>query len=81
MNTSELSNLIDSKEKELQEALNSFYPVEEAILNIQKQIIELQGKKKDLEIAKSKANHTIRQLNSELKILRNQFFKARNEGL
>ena len=72
---------MDSKEKELQKALADNAVVEQEILLIARKIIDLQGQKKDLEYARSKSSQVIRLLNSELRVLKNQFYAAKNSGL
>jgi hypothetical protein len=77
MNTNDIGLVIDEKEKQLQVIINSQAEVEQAILLLSKSIIELQGKKKDLEYSKSKANQNRQVLSSELRVLRNQFFASK----
>jgi hypothetical protein len=71
----------DEKEKELQEAIKILFEVEQNILMLSRKIIDLQGQKKDLEIAQSKGNQNVKVLQSELRVLRNQFFAAKNSGI
>jgi peptidoglycan hydrolase CwlO-like protein len=77
----DISNIIVEKEKELAKAINDQATVEQALLTLSKQILDLQFKRKDLQIALSKANQNVRLLNGELRVLRNQFFSARNSGI
>jgi len=81
VSSAEISNIITSKEHELSEAITHQSTVEQEILLLMKQILELQFKKKDLQMAMSKANQNVRLLNGELRILRSQFFNAKNSGL
>ena len=71
----------DGKEKENQIAIKNCATIEQEILLLQRQIIDLQGKKKDLEYAHSKASQNLRVINSELRILKQSFWAARNSGL
>lgn len=77
----ELGTLSDTKEQELRKAIDTQSTIEQAIIMVARQIIELQAKKKDLELAKSKANHNRQILASELRELKSRFFSARNSGL
>jgi len=81
LSSAEISNVITAKEHELSEAITHQATVEQEILLLSKQILELQFKKKDLQMAMSKANQNVRLLNGELRILRSQFFNAKNSGL
>lgn len=71
----------DEKEKDLQGAIKILFEVEQEILLLSRQIIDLQGKKKDLEISKLKASQNVKVISSELRILKNQFFAAKNSGI
>ena len=77
----EIANIIAEKEKELNTAIDNQATVEQEILLISKKILESQFKKKDLQIVLSKANRNVKVLQGELRILRNQFFSAKNAGL
>ncbi len=81
LTSAQLSNLIDEKEKELSIAIDTHQVVEQEKLHLQKTILELQTKKKDLEIAESKAGHNIRQLSIGIKILKNKFWSCKNSGI
>jgi len=78
--SSEIDEMIVSKEKELQEAMHSLAVVEEAKNRLSRQILELQIKKKDTENTLSKANFNVKTINSELRVLKSAFWKARNEN-
>lgn len=87
MSSEELSNLLSEKEKEYQTTNNSFGMIAEKVLEIEKKIIdkqkdldELRGKKKDCQIEKNKASTAIKQINSELNFLRNKMFNIRRQG-
>lgn len=81
LSATQIGNIIDEKEKELSEAIKNYYLIEQEKLILQKTILEHQTRKKDLEIALSKAGHILRQLNIELKLLKSKFWSARNSGL
>lgn len=81
MTASEIDNLKVCKEKELKIAQENLYKVEIEELEIAKQIVILQTKRKDLQIAGSKARHIVRTLNLDIKILTSEFWSAKNSGL
>jgi len=80
-NSADISNQITEKENELANALENQQKVEQEILLLQRDILELQYKKKNLEITNSKAKHNIKQLNIEIKLLTSKFWLAKNSGL
>ncbi len=65
-------------EKELQKAQDSLHNVEIEELEMGKKIIILQGQRKDLQIALSKAKQIVRTLNLDIKILTSEFWRARD---
>ena len=75
---SEIDLLKVEKEKELQKAQANLHQVELEELEVGKQIILLQGKRKDLQIAMSKAKQIVRTLNLDVKILTSQFWQAKD---
>ena len=85
----DLTNLtatqIDEKkvsiEKELQVAQGNLSKTEIEELEIGKQIIELQSKRKDLQIAQSKAKQIVRTLTLDIRILTSAFWNVRNGGV
>jgi nitrogen fixation protein FixH len=81
LTSAELSNKMDEVEKELSIGLQAHQEVEQAILRLQRDILEKQTQKKDLEIALSKASHNNKQLTITLKLLTNQFWAAKHAGL
>ena len=81
LSSAEISNLIAEKEKELGVATSAYYDVEQEKLNLQRQILELRIKQKDLEVVLSKAGQNLKKMQMELKALRNFFWNAKNSGL
>lgn len=79
--SSSISQEIADKEKELKEHLNTLYLLDQEKLTISKEIIILQGKKKDIEIALSKASHIVKEINIDLSMMKKEFWATRNEGL
>lgn len=86
MNSNEFINLtasqIDEKkcdlEKELKEAQNNLYLIEQKELEVSKKIILLQGEKKDYQIAASKARQIVRTLVLDIKIIISEFWRAKD---
>jgi len=70
----------DKKELELASALKDLQEVEQAELFIARDILDLQRKRKDLQIAKSKASHNVKQVTIELRLLKSQFWASKNSG-
>jgi hypothetical protein len=81
LSSHELGTLSDEKEKELQTAINHQATLEQEILLLRRQVIDLQGKIKDLEFARSKATQNRQVISSELRIYKSKFFAAKNGGL
>ena len=73
----DIANEIAEKQKQLKTFQTSQYTVEDEILKLQKRIIELQGEKKDKEIAAAKGRYNIRQLLVDLKILTNEYWNLK----
>ena len=76
----DLAQLSDEKEKQLQEAIKNQSTVEQEILLLRRQVIDLQGKIKDLEYSKCKATEVRQILASELRIIKSQYFSTRAEN-
>lgn len=77
----DLSVKYDEKEKEFKELLNQQYLVEVEIAELSKKIVDLQSKKRDYEIMKLKATHSVRVCRIDLDLLKNAFFQAKASGL
>ncbi len=73
----EVGNEIVEKQKELKQAQTSQYEVEDKILHLQKDIINKQAEKKDLEITASKGKYNIRQINIDIKMLTAEFWSLK----
>lgn len=80
LSSADISNLIAEQEKELGVATSAFYDVEQEKLLLQRQILELRIKQKDLEVSLSKAGQNLKKMQMELKVLRNFFWQARESG-
>ena len=80
LSASEIDNIKVEKEKELQKAHANLHEVELKELEIAKQIVVLQGQRKDLQIAGSKAKQIVRTLNLDIKIITSAFWNAKNGG-
>lgn len=79
--SAEISCEIALKEQELANLIDNTLPIDQEILLIQRSIIELQHKKKDLEIENLKGKHLIKKQNIELRLLKNKFWAVKNSGL
>ena len=78
--SSELSQLISDRENDLKTVITNDYEVETAILELQRDILDKQRQKKELEIAKSKSGHNIKQLKLEISTLTKDFWRVKNSG-
>ena len=76
----ELSQSIADKERELSESLKSLHIIEQAILLLQRDILDKQRQKKDFEITRNKAMHNFRQLTITIRLLKNEFWAMREEN-
>jgi hypothetical protein len=81
MSSQDLANQYDEKEKEFKKLLEAQQVVEQEILYLSRDIINLQAKKKDLEIAKSKAVYNVRQAKIDLDLLKSAYFQQKQSGL
>jgi len=72
--SAELSNDIDLKDKEINEAIKSMEVIHQELLNLRKQKI-------DLDIALSKARYNKEKLKIERSLLVSQFWSAKHQGL
>ena len=77
----EIDTKIVELEKELKTCIGSHEVVEQEKLLLQREILNLQVRKKDLEISLSKSMSNIKQLTISLRILRSHFWSARNSGI
>lgn len=80
MSSEEFANKIAQEEKELKEMLNSHNVVEQAKMQLQRDIIALQLKKKDLEMSLSKSQLNINQKRLTIKMLTAEFWREKNQG-
>jgi molybdopterin-biosynthesis enzyme MoeA-like protein len=78
MTCSEIDALKVEKEKALQQAQSNLNCVEVEELELAKKIIDLQSKRKDLQIVASKARQIVRTLNLDIKIITSAFWSARD---
>lgn len=77
----EIGTLKDEKEKELQKANEFLSTVKQERLRLQRQKIDISMKIKDLEIAEEKARHNVQAIGSDIKLMTNAFWNAKNGGL
>ena len=78
MTASQIDGIKVEKEKELKIAQENSHKIEIAELEIAKQIVILQGKRKDLQIAASKARQIVRTINLDIKIITSEFWRAKD---
>ena len=81
LTAAEIDTKIVELEKELKSCIVSHEVVEQEKLSFQRDILNLQVKKKDVEMSLSKSMSNIRQLTISLRILKSQFWQAKNSGL
>lgn len=78
MTASQIENIRVEKEKELLQAQDNLSKVEIEDLEIAKQIVLLQIKRKDLQIAISKGKQAVRILALDVRILTTKFYQAKD---
>ena len=78
MTASEIDLKKVEKEKELRVAQDQLHTVEIAELELAKEIVLLQVKRKDFKIAVSKARQIVRTLVLDIKILTSEFWRAKD---
>lgn len=76
--TTTIDNERTIKQQEVKEAETNNFKIAQEILLLQRDIINLQGKKKELEIAASKSGHILKIKRIELKSLENEYWNTRN---
>lgn len=76
-----LSVMMNDYERKIQAATEILSTVEMEKLLLQRQIIDLQGRKKDLEISVEKGRQNVRALESDHRILKTVYWNNRNAGL
>lgn len=80
MSSLDIENQIVDAEKQLKAYLQAHATVEQEKLMIQRSILELQLKKKDIEISLDKSRHSIKQLELDIKLLTKKFWSEKNSG-
>jgi uncharacterized ferredoxin-like protein len=78
LTASQIDELKCAKEKELLSAQDNLHKIEVEELEIGKQIVLLQVKRKDLQIAISKARQIVRTLSLDTRILTSKFWAAKD---
>lgn len=78
MTASQIENIRVEKEKELLQAQDNLSKVEIEELELAKQIVLLQVKRKDFQIAISKAKQGVRTLALDVRILTSKFYQAKD---
>lgn len=78
--SAELSQDIATLENKLKEIILYDFKVEQAILTLQRDILEKQKAKKDLEISRSKSNYNIKKLKLDISTLTKLFWSTKQSG-
>lgn len=78
MTASQIDNLRVDKEKELLEAQDDLSKIEQKELELGKEIVLLQVKRKDLQIAISKGKQVVKTLALDVRILTKKFWEAKD---
>ena len=78
--STEISQNIADTENKLKEVILYDYKVEQAILKLQRDILEKQKEKKDLEISRSKSNYNIKKLKLDISTQTKLFWQTKNTG-
>ena len=79
--SAEVANEMVEKENAFAEALEDQQRIEQAILLLQRDILGLQHKKKELDISNSQAKHILKKFSIELRLLKHKFWSCKNQGL
>ena len=77
LTASEIDLLKVEAEKELQRAQGALHIIEIEELTLAKEIVLLQARRKDIQIALSKARQVVRTLNLDIKIMTSAFWAAK----
>lgn len=78
LTASQIDNLKVAKQKEYQIALNNLHLIEIKELRLARLTIKLQARRKDLQIAISKAKHIVRTLAIDIRILESAFWQTKD---
>jgi len=81
LTASEIDLLKVEAEKELQRAQGALHIIEIEELTLAKEIVLLQARRKDIQIALSKARQVTRTLNLDIKIMTSAFWAAKEGGI
>jgi len=75
--TTTIDNERTAKQKELKVAEDSYHTIRQEILVIQREILERELRKKDLDIGLDKARHIMNVLKLDIEMLKNEYFATR----
>ena len=67
-------------EQELKQALLNHGIVERQKIELQREIVNIQAKKKDIELKLSKSTQNMRVLRIEIDLAKSEFWRVKNEG-
>jgi peptidoglycan hydrolase CwlO-like protein len=76
MNKDEVVQMISDKERELRNLMAEQSLVEDEDIRLSRQMIELSLKRKDIQQIITKGKFAIRRINSELRELKNEYWKG-----
>lgn len=76
MTASEIDDLKNKKELELQEASDALEKAQEESHRLKKEMISLRGQQQDIEAKIDKGRHVMRVINSELRRITSAYFRA-----
>lgn len=79
--SAEISNEIADKEREQKQMNEAHRVVQQEKMDIERQIIELELKKKNLSMSLAQSAHSLKQNRIEIKLLTNEFWSAKDAGL
>ena len=74
----DIDNEKTTKEKQLKSLNEDYHIVKLSHLELSRDIVEKQTEKKRLEIALEKSRHNIKQLELDIKILTNEYWRCKN---
>ena len=81
MSSEKIANEIAQREKDLQEAIRNYETVALETHSLQRDILNLRIRLKDLSITLEKAKNNKQLIQSDLRILKDRFWQLKNENL
>ena len=81
MNSAEISQELSNLENSYKQALENHFQVEQAILELARDITNLLAKKRELQITESRSKHNLQVLKIDMSLLTKQFWSVKESGL